>query len=81
MYKRVESVKNASITANANAYNNTGNCYAILKQYEKALETYQKVLVLNPNNKDALRNIAVTYTNLGNAAKAQEYNSKLQSLP
>lgn len=79
-YKKVEST-NASVLATTNAYNNTGNCYAILKQYEKALETYQKVLVLNPNNKDALRNIAVTYTNLGNAAKAQEYNSRLQSLP
>lgn len=79
-YNKVEKL-NAAILTTVNAYNNTGNCYGVLKQFDKALEYYQKVLAFDPNNKSALRNIAVTYTNIGNAAKAQEYNSKLQALP
>jgi Tfp pilus assembly protein PilF len=76
----VPSLNPADLTS-VNAFNNTGNCYAVLKQYDKALEFYQRVLNINPNNKDAIRNMAVTYTNTGNTAKAQEYNSRLQSIP
>ena len=79
-YNKVPSLNPADLTS-VNAFNNTGNCYAVLKQYDKALEFYQRVLNINPNNKDAIRNMAVTYTNTGNTAKAQEYNSRLQSIP
>ncbi len=79
-YNKVPKLNPADLTS-INAFNNTGNCYAVLKQYDIALEYYQRVLNINPNNKDALRNIMVTYTNLGNGAKAQEYNSKLQAIP
>lgn len=79
-YNKVPSLNPADLTS-VNAFNNTGNCYAVLKQYDKALEFYQRVLNINPNNKDAIRNIAVTYTNIGITAKAQEYNSRLQSIP
>lgn len=79
-YNKVSALNPADLTS-VNAFNNTGNCYAVLKQYDKALEFYQRVLNINPNNKDAIRNIAVTYMNTGNTAKAQEYNSKLQSIP
>lgn len=79
-YNRVEKL-NAPLLTAVNAYNNTGSSYGALRQFDKALEYYQKALALNPNSKEVLKNIALTYTNLGNTVKALEYNNKLQSLP
>jgi tetratricopeptide (TPR) repeat protein len=79
-YNRVEKLNAALLTA-VNSYNNTGSSYGALRQFDKALVFYQKALVLNPDSKEVLRNIALTYTNLGNSTKAQEYYNKLQSLP
>ena len=80
MYNKVEKL-DAAILTSINAYNNTGNCYAVLKQYDKAIENYKKALAFDPTNKSALQNIAITYNNLGQSDKAKEYNARLQGLP
>jgi len=79
-YNKVEQLKAALLTT-VNAYNNTGNCHAVLRQYEKALENYKKVLAFDPNNKAALQNIVITCNNLGQKEKAAEFDAKLRSLP
>lgn len=40
----------------AEAYNNRGNVYQILKQYERAIQDYNKALELNPNLAEAYNN-------------------------
>ena len=78
-YKKIEN-RNAPTTTLINMYNNLGNCYALLKQYDNAIAAYQNVLNYQPENVSALRNISLTYQNIGNAAKAKEYADKLQLL-
>lgn len=78
-YKKIETL-NASANTLINMYNNLGNCYAILKQYDNAIDVYQRVLNYQPNNVSALQNIALTYQNIGNRSKAKEYADKLQQL-
>lgn len=75
-YTKVDRLK-AALQTTINAYNNSGNCFAVMKKYDKALENYKKVLLLDPNNKPALQNIAVTYNNLGQPEKAKEFSDRL----
>lgn len=64
-----------------NAYLIMGNAKLYLKDYEAAIEAYQKALKLDPNYKDALNNIAIAYRdagrhfgeNEGNLIKAIQY--------
>ncbi|WP_448563373.1 serine hydrolase [Thalassotalea ganghwensis] len=44
---------------NANAYDSLGEAYAMFGDREKAIANYQKVLELLPNNKNALKQIAL----------------------
>ncbi len=76
-----KSLKHAIAITRINVLNNMGNSYAALKQYDKALEYYLQIISIQPNHKDALKNIFITYSNMGNTAKAQEYQSKMQALP
>ena len=56
--------------------------YPLNRDFIQTIRTrYEKILVIDPNNKNALKNIAVTYTNLGNPEKAKEYISNLQAVP
>lgn len=42
-----------------------GNCYNYLKQYEKAIDYYNKVLTMDPNDKNAYNNLGITYRDAG----------------
>ena len=48
-----------------NSYLQLGNCYNYLKQYEKSIEHYNKVLAMDPNDDNALKNMGITYRDAG----------------
>ena len=48
-----------------NSYLQLGNCYNYLKQYEKSIENYNKVLSIDPNDNNALKNLGITYRDAG----------------
>jgi protein O-mannosyl-transferase len=48
-----------------NSYLQLGNCYNYLKQYEKSIENYNKVLALDPNDDNAHNNLGITYRDAG----------------
>lgn len=50
-------------------YNSQGNFYAKLKEYEKAIESYQRAIQIDPN-------YAVAYYNLGNVYRDKKEHSK-----
>lgn len=58
---------------------NYGNALAISNRFADALVAFEKAYQLNPALKQALYFIALTYQNLGNAAKAQEYVDKFNA--
>ncbi len=58
-----------------------GICYTQLKEYKKAIDIYEnKVLQLNPENIDAMTNLAYIYSEIGNSEKALEYLRKVEQL-
>ena len=56
--------------AGANFYLQSAFQYHLEGQLEKALRLYQKVREIDPNNKDAVRNLASLYRSLGNQEQA-----------
>jgi tetratricopeptide (TPR) repeat protein len=50
-----------------------GVAYGMKQDFENALKINLEALTLDPQNAQLLRNIGITYQNMGNAAKAQEY--------
>jgi len=42
-----------------------GNCYNYLKQYELSIEYYNKVLAVDPDDKNAHNNLGITYRDAG----------------
>lgn len=65
---------------NENAFINLVNCYGMMKQYDKAIEVSNLILSKNPNNKFALKNIAVVYNALGDTKKSEEYLQRLREV-
>jgi len=62
------------------AYNNLGIAYGMLKQYDKAIETFQSALKASPNDIEVLKNLALTYQFMGQAEKATFYDNKIKSI-
>ncbi len=59
----------------------TGVCHSQVKDFKKAIEIYEgKVLMLDPDNIDAMTNLAYCYRELGNNKKALEYLMKVEEL-
>jgi len=52
------------------AYNNRGNAYSELKQYEEAIEDYSKAIELNPNDAEAYNNRGTAYDELQHQEEA-----------
>jgi len=55
------------------SYNNLGISYAITKQFDKALEVFNKGLLVAPNDSDILNNLSLTYNLIGDQQKAAYY--------
>lgn len=67
------------------ALNNLANCYGMLQQYDKNIETLNRILAISPNDVQALGNLAVTYDLLaeeskkkGDKDKFSEYKDKAE---
>jgi tetratricopeptide (TPR) repeat protein len=66
----------------AKAYNNRGNAYYELKDYQKAIADYSQALKLNPNEADAYYNRGLAYDELKDYQKAiADYNQALKLNP
>ena len=65
---------------NNNAFVNLANCYGMLKQYDKSLAISNQLLLKNPRNTFALKNIAVVYNIMGDLKKSNEYLSKIREI-
>lgn len=59
---------------------NLSVCLGMTKNYERCIVVLNQVLELNPNDETALTNLAIIYRHVGNTAKAQECQQKLQQL-
>jgi tetratricopeptide (TPR) repeat protein len=53
-----------------------GSAYAGLSEFEKAIETYEKAIEINPDNDEAYYDIGSAYINLGEFEKAIEICKK-----
>lgn len=66
----------------AEAYNNRGNIYGDLGQYQQAIEDYNEVIRLKPDYAMAYNNRGVDYRNLGQNQRAiEDYNEALRLNP
>jgi Flp pilus assembly protein TadD len=66
----------------ARAYNNRGNAYSDLGQYQRAIEDYNEAIRLKPDSPDAYSNRGLNYEKLGRHDFAMEdYNKALQLRP
>lgn len=70
----------AQISEDSTLYNNIGIAYYMLKQYDKAIEQYQKSLKLNPNHVDSIVNLAMAYEVLGKSSEAENEYKKACTL-
>jgi len=62
------------------AYNNLGIAYGMLKQYDKAIDTFNKALIASPNNLEVLKNLSLTYQFMGRIDKAEMYAKQMKVL-
>jgi Flp pilus assembly protein TadD len=58
---------------NAELWLNYGNTLGVQGEFEKAITAFQKAYALDNTNKQALYFIALTYSNMGDKQKAEEY--------
>lgn len=70
----------SQILEDTNIYNNIGISYYMLKQYDKAIEQYQKALKLNPNHVDSIVNLGMVYEVLGKTSEAENEYKKACAL-
>ena len=64
----------------ADAYMNIGSCYGVGGQYELALQNFDKALSINPRLTQAYYMAGVTWKNMGNEMKANEYFQKWEQM-
>jgi len=63
-----------------NPYNNLGRSYEQDRLYDKAIESYEKAIELNPTHYEAYNNMGAAYNKLGDYKKAEEYLRKAINL-
>ncbi|MFH0895220.1 MAG: tetratricopeptide repeat protein [Bacteroidota bacterium] len=90
IYGKQKNDLNASFEFLMKAYNinpnfastleNIGVVYGIRKQYKESIEMFERALKINPKNVQTYLNIASSYRNFGDDAKALEYEAKAQQI-
>jgi len=66
----------------AEAYNNRGNAYAELNEYERAIEDFSKAIELNPALAEAYNNRGLAYAELNKYERAiEDYNKAIELNP
>ncbi len=80
--KSIYYLNNAMILnpSDIDIYNNLGTAYGIKKQYDKAMEVFEKGLQVAPNDTTTLTNLAITCQNIGDTAKANYYAKKVSEI-
>ncbi len=71
--KAIETDKKLDIS-----WSNMGVAYKHLKEYEKAEQAYLKALDLDPENKSAMKNLYVLYTDLGKKTLSAQYKKRVE---
>ncbi|MFA6923338.1 MAG: tetratricopeptide repeat protein [Bacteroidales bacterium] len=66
--------------SNIESYNNLGTAYGVAKQYDKAIEVFEKGLKVAPENISIISNLALTYQIIGKTDKAAEYSKKAKEI-
>lgn len=78
LYEYIEAIdalkKSISIKSNPNSINTLGACYFELKEYEKAMECFQKTLESEPDNLDALRTKILCFWSMGQPFDAHMFS-------
>jgi hypothetical protein len=64
----------------AKAYDNRGNAYASLGQYERAIQDYDEAIRINPQNAIAYYNRGLTYAELGKSVESERDIQKAKEL-
>jgi len=54
------------------------NSYGMAKQYSEAINTFQLILKLHPDDQAVIKNLAITYDMMGEKEKAEEVRKKLK---
>jgi tetratricopeptide (TPR) repeat protein len=54
-------------------HNNLANCYVLVGKHFKAIEAYERAVVLDPNNVEAYYNLGVNFENVGILNRAVFY--------
>jgi tetratricopeptide (TPR) repeat protein len=61
-------------------HNGLGYCYFYLDDYDKAIESFNKTVSLEPDQVDALAGLGIVYVRKGNKKASLEYYSRLKKL-
>jgi tetratricopeptide (TPR) repeat protein len=61
-------------------YEDLGVAYGINKEYQKAIEAFERGIKVKPDYASFYNNIGITYKQLGDESKANEYFAKVQQL-
>jgi tetratricopeptide (TPR) repeat protein len=65
---------------NADIQNYVGYAYRRLRQFDPAMQHYQRALTLNPRHRSAHEHLGEAYLALGDLAKAKEYLGALEQI-
>ncbi len=66
--------------SNIDVLKDLGMAYGLSKQYDNALEVFLRAVKFKPNDKQLNINVGLSYQNLGNNEKAQQYFAKAEKM-
>ncbi|MEZ5360498.1 MAG: tetratricopeptide repeat protein [Candidatus Zixiibacteriota bacterium] len=76
-YKKVMNLKGGEQKADAEILGKIAYAYIYIPDWEKAIEWFEKLIVVTPEDVNALINLFVAYSNINNTDKALEYNDRV----
>lgn len=79
-YLKVLDLEGGENKVNAELISKIAYAYIYIPDWEKAIEWFEKLVAVTPDDINALINLFVAYTNTGQTDKALEYNDKVLAL-